>query len=46
MSSQKQAFDKLSKARIYSLTWEYDVCLNNWQSDDKNEARVTKLKAN
>ena len=31
VSSWKQAFDKLSEARIYSYTWTYEVCKNKQQ---------------
>ena len=33
ISSWKQAFDKLSKARIYYYTWTYEVCQNKQQEE-------------
>ena len=33
ISSWKQAFDKLSKARIYYYTWTYEVCQNKQQGE-------------
>ena len=33
ISSWKQAFDKLSKARIYYYTYTYEVCQNKQQGE-------------
>merc|ERR1711983_320586 len=33
ISRWKQAFDKLSKARIYYYTWTYEVCQNKQQEE-------------
>ena len=33
ISNCKQAFDKLSKARIYYSTWTYEVCQNKQQEE-------------
>ena len=44
--SKKQAFDKLSKARINYYTWTYGVCSKKvtWRGS-KNGAKPTKLGA-